>query len=742
MSTNDISGSSSARTNASGAARRIGAFRKKFGQPHLHLAMHAAFPLALSPDLLYRIWANFQRDGTGELLGIPWVAVADILLSSLCDESGYELYEMKGAVRAQLLNDLRDDPRFGSARVNELSDFLGEYVRKQIDSDDADTRDFAQAQRWAALAYARPAEATHEIAHALAQVNRHDRAELARLSTLLETFAESLSADGVTLINYARGLEKAARGDLHGAAAQYGQMATREVGGVTLPIPELGKGEIATPPEQTKITRSARATDEISGQALIHQRDELRAQADLLSEHLRNLQQGEWTYLRQGEFASDKDLTEQRVIDAEMQLAATRQKLKEVEKLIVVNAELQEAAEPVAADPVDAANMAAKVSAALKVLGEAGSNPGVMALLDDKVASLLQSYLGANAAEPDKVESSETGVLGVKFDAGDVLGWAGSFFSWWKRMRPHKWLRQPANIRIGNKVRLALLGNWGTGMYGAPVCARSIERDAAGYQVLLHLGGVFYSGTEQEVRDRFLAYWPRLQGAINRACNSNHEMYAGGHGYFNLTLKAFGQSASYFALHNDYWILAGLDTAYRDRVLTDDQVAWLHDLIRSAGGRRVILFSHHQPFSLTDTEREKIPYQLSESLADQQIFAWYWAHEHRCVIYDRHPVWKLHGRCVGHSGYPYYRDKFDETPSIPSKANNIAWRLVSSKNNAPGAQILDGPNPYIPGREEEYGPHGYMTLEFNDSYLNEIVHAPDGTKLYEKPITDENPMRV
>src|SRR5947209_12500172 len=86
------------------AQRRIEVFKKRFGDAHLYLAYHAAFPLALTPDLLYRLRANFQKDIHGENLSIPWIAVADLLLSSLCDEVGYELYEMNVAVRIELLN--------------------------------------------------------------------------------------------------------------------------------------------------------------------------------------------------------------------------------------------------------------------------------------------------------------------------------------------------------------------------------------------------------------------------------------------------------------------------------------------------------------------------------------------------------------------------------------------------------------------------------------------------------------
>ena len=120
------------------AIRQIALFAKRFGQSHLYLLYHAAFPLALTPDLLYRLWANFQRDINGGLLNIPWIAVSDILLSGFCEEVGQELYEIDGAVRDELLRRLQADENFGPQRIQKLSDFLLEYVRKQLQSNDPD----------------------------------------------------------------------------------------------------------------------------------------------------------------------------------------------------------------------------------------------------------------------------------------------------------------------------------------------------------------------------------------------------------------------------------------------------------------------------------------------------------------------------------------------------------------------------------------------------------------------------
>ena len=226
------------------AQQRIESLRRRFGTAHLYLAYHAAFPLALTPDLLYRLWANFQLDIHGEVLGIPWIAVADLLLSSLCDEVGHELYEMNVAVRNVLLNRLQEDDKFGQHRINELSDFLLNYVRQQLQSDDPDIKDFALAQRWIALAYTRSHQATRELALALKNAYSQDKLDLIRLASLVETLAEPLggSEEFQPLLIYARGMGNFAGGNLEAAKNELGNVIGKgneiTVAGIELPIPE------------------------------------------------------------------------------------------------------------------------------------------------------------------------------------------------------------------------------------------------------------------------------------------------------------------------------------------------------------------------------------------------------------------------------------------------------------------------------------------------------------------------
>lgn len=388
-----------------------------------------------------------------------------------------------------------------------------------------------------------------------------------------------------------------------------------------------------------------------------------------------------------------------------------------------------------------------EVTQALQHLREEqeGRADGVMVAVQDPMASLMQSFLLESPPDAvpqgDAVERDPAGpVLEVKFDSHDIGGWLFSLFTWVRRLRPQPWLPPPAAPeRIGNgkTARVALLSDWGTGLYGAPVCAESIATDTDGFDVLLHLGDVYYSGTEKEAQERFLDVWPDAQGArvakpLSRTLNANHEMYTGGAGYFKKMLPAFGQASSCCAMETDRWLLIGLDSAYVDHDLTDDQAPWLEGLVAGAEakGQRVVLFSHHQPFSLLDNQGPKLVRRIGHLLASRRIFAWYWGHEHRCVLYDAHPTWGLLGRCVGHSGYPAFRDKLDHLPLGPSGE----WRIAPAESLVPGGLILHAPNPFIIGEEDRYGANGYLSLTFDDAHLHEVVHDPTGTVILSRQL--------
>jgi hypothetical protein len=151
--------------------------------------------------------------------------------------------------------------------------------------------------------------------------------------------------------------------------------------------------------------------------------------------------------------------------------------------------------------------------------------------------------------------------------------------------------------------------------------------------------------------------------------------------------------------------------------------------VAAAGDRRVILLSHHQPISLLERQGPRLVARLSGLLAARRIFAWYWGHEHRLLLYDRHPQWNMYGRCIGHGGFPYFRDDVAPVPAEPG------FHRLETKNYVPGGEILLGANPYIEGHEKEYGPHGFLRLEFNGPDLNEVICDAEGRVLRERELT-------
>jgi hypothetical protein len=136
------------------------------------------------------------------------------------------------------------------------------------------------------------------------------------------------------------------------------------------------------------------------------------------------------------------------------------------------------------------------------------------------------------------------------------------------------------------------------------------------------------------------------------------------------------------------------------------------------------LFSHHQPFSLLSGQGPKLVDKLRPLLEGKKIFAWYWGHEHECVLYDKHQGWNMYGRCIGHAGMPEFRPSA-MGPAVPTRQ----FRRFDAKNGAPASSILDGPNPYIKGEEKKFTPHGYAMLRFESDKLVETVHDADGTPL-------------
>jgi hypothetical protein len=404
----------------------------------------------------------------------------------------------------------------------------------------------------------------------------------------------------------------------------------------------------------------------------------------------------------------------------------------------------QQQVQEATSNPVEQARLVAGLNNAILEIVDHEAAPDVLSSPPSELASQLQTFLAQKAAEEGKSIARElpSGAVEAKFDSKDWLGWAKSFFTWVGRLDYAKWLTPSPNPdALPENARIALLADWGTGLYGAPASAKCISTTKPAFTHVIHLGDVYYSGTTNEIDERFIAFWPSVAGSVSRACNSNHEMYSGGHGYFEKTLPLFGQRASCFAYENKDWLLVGLDSAYEEHSLTKEQLGWLSLILQDPqrASKKLVLLSHHQPYSLLDNQGPKLVSFLRLLLDSGRIYAWYWGHEHRCVVYDRHPKWKLAGRCVGHGGYPYFRDtkelKKRNAQSVSGPNGSIWFQLPGNQLSAdesrvpgglivPGGSILDGPNPYLEDEAEKYGPHGYVALDFVGNQLFETFYTP------------------
>jgi hypothetical protein len=139
---------------------------------------------------------------------------------------------------------------------------------------------------------------------------------------------------------------------------------------------------------------------------------------------------------------------------------------------------------------------------------------------------------------------------------------------------------------------------------------------------------------------------------------------------------------------------------------------------------RILLAGVSSAIGVSVRQGQTLVSQMQALLDQKQIFAWYWGHEHRCILYDRHPQWQLYGRCIGHGGFPEFRK------GLPGTSHDPTWVPLSKTidNKTISGVVLDGANPYIAEDPTKYLPNGYVTLLFENEHLTEFVHAPDGTE--------------
>ena len=279
----------------------------------------------------------------------------------------------------------------------------------------------------------------------------------------------------------------------------------------------------------------------------------------------------------------------------------------------------------------------------------------------------------------------------------------------------------PSPASPGAPLRVGVLGDWGTGEQEARAVIDQLMKQAP--DLIIHVGDVYYSGTEVEQN----AVLAMLRGARTEygrdipfyTLPGNHDYYSGGVGFYQVlpllnqdVPNACVQQHSFWCLRNDAWQLQGMDTGYYDSDLLhidqdithlrDDEAAWHQRMLVDAGGRRVILFSHHQLFSAFEMiggmwANPYLEKNLAdwEAAADVRPAAWLWGHEHVLGIYQVPGSLPVLGRCVGNGAIPVFTDTKAYTPQPGGAPLEPAQQSPDGKIHFPNGFVQTQPEDLV-----------------------------------------------
>lgn len=339
----------------------------------------------------------------------------------------------------------------------------------------------------------------------------------------------------------------------------------------------------------------------------------------------------------------------------------------------------------------------------------------------------------ANAQPGIVLATADGTVLGThKYEQLDI-GWLWTIVNRylnWKdgtadfRVRPKPFTPIQLSPRVDTgtpgKVKIAIIGDWGTGTYPASsegngqqaaevlTTANSLNPD-----YILHLGDTYYAGTAAnrppagEEKANLVDLWAKLTAGFPEGrfftLNSNHEMYGGAYGLYADALDqpmfAAQGGTTYFALEYKNWLIGALDSAFYSPSVTylkgglgpmhkdPHQYEFLIDFgaYAKAGGMTTMLMSHHNPITTFADGLFGTLWDDVTGKGDITPDYWYWGHIHLAAVYsDKAPIWNQlnltkppKARCVGHSAIPV------ATPwgfSQPRHADAATWWATTPKH--------------------------------------------------------------
>ena len=282
---------------------------------------------------------------------------------------------------------------------------------------------------------------------------------------------------------------------------------------------------------------------------------------------------------------------------------------------------------------------------------------------------------------------------------------------------------------IPDKLTVALVSDWGASNDAAALVSKQIK--AANPDIVIHLGDIYYAGQRNEV-DEMLKLWPLTDSkghpvsGRSFALNGNHEMFSGGHSYFDRVLPAFGQQASYFGLRNSHWQILAFDSAYIEQRLLPPAEAqhvdarlisqwnWLLDKLKNSK-LPTILLCHHQPVSAykkenDDSAKLRNDFQQLSAAAGKPVFAWFFGHEHKSTIYDD-PNIPYFARLIGNGCIPHFAPSANQEP----ESGCYSFSRMNTGTNSKGDAFS-----------------GFALLKFNGASIDLRYINENGSLFYEE----------
>jgi len=289
-------------------------------------------------------------------------------------------------------------------------------------------------------------------------------------------------------------------------------------------------------------------------------------------------------------------------------------------------------------------------------------------------------------------------------------------------------LPAPVPLQSG-PVTIALVGDWGTGKWGkqmAPALAVMNQIVKLKPNYTIHLGDVYYSGTKAEEDANYVKFWKAATDG-NFMLNSNHEMYTGANGYFDVGLAdppfALQKRSSCFALMNDKVVILGLDSAYNDTSILFQKggipsTSWQIPFIQSLniGKRKLIVLTHHNGLSTSGGQTIGLWQDMYAALGNRYPDYWYWGHVHNGIVYKPRTE-TVNGkkvtvlaRCTGHGAIPFGNGK-----------------------DIPGAGFVEyyahTPNPTAPPIRKRVM-NGFTVLTIDGANVSEVWYNQNGKKAW------------